>query len=145
MSYAIDAALRAKILEVPGVSDLIGDRLYSEQAPMNPTSPYAVLSMSDSASHRTLGGAMKSANARFSCAVWATTRDGASTIAGLISARSADDGIDGFRGTMGYGDAAVFAQCVTVTNRSHGSFAPQSGEESYLYLAQFDISIFHNL
>jgi hypothetical protein len=142
-TYAIDGAIRAKILACTGVSALLGNRIYAEQGPQNPTFPYLVYSLNDSRRHTTLNnGPKRSATAQYSVTLWATTRAGANSLASLITASAAEGGLDGFRGSL---DGTVFAQMVSVANRTHGSFTSQSADESYLYSASFDLTVFHNL
>lgn len=142
-AYAIDGAIRSKILACTGVSALLGSRIYAEQGPQNPTFPYLVYSLSDSKRHTTLNnGPKKSATAQYSVTLWATTRAGANNLASLITASATEGGLDGFRGSL---DGTVFAQVVMVANRGHGSFTSPSADESHLYSASFDLTIFHNL
>lgn len=142
-TYAIDSAVRTKILACTGVSALLGSRIYAENGPQVPAMPYLVYSLADAGRHATLNnGPKKSGQATYRVSLWATTRAGANSLASLITATATEGGLDGFRGSL---DGSVFAQMVAVANKEHGFAASPSSDESYHYSVSFDLKLFYNL
>lgn len=144
--YSIDEAIRHKVLSISGVSDLLGDRLYADDAaPQLVGMPYGVITLiGDATRSRKLNGINKDVRARYQLDFYAEQKSQVRSIASLVSARSADGGIDGDQGTWGSGSTAAYVQACKVDNVRHGSEPPQSAGESRIFNAGFDAEIVFN-
>ncbi|HYE20978.1 MAG TPA: hypothetical protein VEA69_21205 [Tepidisphaeraceae bacterium] len=144
--YAIDEALRTKVLSIDGVSDLIEGRLYADDAaPQNPTFPYGVITLIGPADRsRKLAGVNKDVSARYQLDFWGLVKAKVREVAELVAARSADGGLDGLQETIGSGATAAYVQSCRIENVRHGSEPPQSAGEARVFNAGFDAVIVFN-
>jgi hypothetical protein len=144
--YSIDEAIRHKVLSITGVSDLLAERLYADDAaPQVPSFPYGVITLiGDATRSRKLNGVNKDVTARYQLDFYGLVKSQVRGIAELVSARSADGGIDGNKATWGTGSTAAFVQACKVENVRHDSEPPQSAGEARVYNAGFDAVIVFN-
>lgn len=144
--YGCDEALRAHVLGIFGVGELVGQRLFADVAPQKPTLPYGVLNLiGDAERFRKMAGSPnKTIRARYQIDWYAATRAQARFLATLASARAADGGLDGFRGAMGIGQTAAFVQSVRIENRLDDWWEPESAGESRVYVSGFDAIVVFN-
>ena len=143
---SLDKAIRAAVLAVPGVADLLEGRVYADEAvPQGEPLPYASLTLISGGRHKSLAGALKSAKARYQVDFFGT-KEHANALAELVGARAEDGGLDGFKGTWGNADASAFIQSCFVVEDSaqHGSIDPASAQEARIYYAGFDLKIWFN-
>lgn len=103
----IRPALRAFLLADPAVTTRISDRVYPNVIPQGATSDCIVYTRMSGRSGHHMGGRDGLAFTRFQIDAWAKDQDAATELANLIK-----DRIDGFRGVMGAGDAAITVQGV---------------------------------
>lgn len=142
MRYHINEALGDFLLAVPGVSALIGSRLYPDNGPVNAQMPFALYSSNQSTADRTLNvGVLKSRTINYQITVSSRSKSQASQIAALWAARSQDGGIDGFRGVMGSGGSAANVFFAFVDDVSDETIEPQTAEETLFYTATLSVRI----
>ncbi len=144
--YGIDEALRAKILSIPGVSELLGDRLYADDiAPQNAEKIYGVLTLiGDAGRYRKIGSANKTVKTRYQVDFWGLLKSAVRGLAELVTATKADGGLDGFDGTIGSGTSAAHVQDCRIENTRHGSDRDAEAGEALIYNAGFDVVIVFN-
>jgi hypothetical protein len=143
----IDIAVRAAILAVPGVSAILGTRVFADDAvPEREEFPYAVVTMiGDSQRVYSLnGGAMKTINARYQVDFYAQSKTEARNLRNKVTARRQDDGLDGARGTWGAGDDAAYVQKCLIENRRTGSELLAEGSDRWVYFAGADLVVTFN-
>ena len=142
----MDEAIRHKVLSIAGVSALLDDRLYADDAaPQTPGFPYGTITLIGNATRsRKLNGVNKDTTARYQLDFYGLTKASVRSIASLVSARSDDGGIDGNKATWGTGSTAAFVQTCKIDNVRHGSESPQSAGESRIYSVGFDAVIVFN-
>lgn len=145
--YGCDEALRAFVLSVPGVADLVRGRVYADAAPQDPAFPYGVFSLVGDAqrARRLNGGPLGTVTARYQVDWYAHTKREARALAAAVSARSADGGLDGLRGVIGTpGETAAFVQSCRCENRRDDAVDPEAAGERRVYVCGFDAVIVFN-
>lgn len=145
--YAIDEAIRYKVLSIPGVSALIEERMYADDAaPQDPTFPYGMFSLIDGDGRfQKLTGANKTHEARYQLDFFAKVKSQVKTIATLVSARDEEGGLDGMQASIAQpGQDTVYVQRCKLENFRNGSEVQQSGSEERIFNVGFDAVICFN-
>lgn len=107
MTKDIRPALRAFLLADAGIAAVVGTRVYPIKIPQGVNAASIVYTRVSGRGDYHMAGPSGLAMPRFQIDAWAPTGDAATALAALIKAR-----IDGFRGVMGSGPAAVTVQGV---------------------------------
>ncbi|MFZ5736312.1 MAG: tail completion protein gp17 [Pseudomonadota bacterium] len=102
MMKDIRPALRAFMLGDAAIASRVLTRIYPLKLPQGVTGDSIVYTRVSAISGHSMAGRDGLARVRMQIDAWATTGDAAASLANLIK-----DRIDGYKGTMGAGDAAV--------------------------------------
>jgi len=131
---AIGKAFRTKVLSYAAVSNIVGQRMYTDVLVENCQLPAICFYTTSTDREHTLQGLSKAAHAHVTVECYSTSRDGAS----LLSKAIRETGIDAFRGSV---ENHRFCGVEYVSGDEYFTDPPTDGNQVPRYVCSFDVVV----